>query len=79
MWLLIFALIVLFLFGGALFCGEAARMYRGYATRAVEESTTEKPMGARESAVKFVRRVFTPQAMIAIGLYLIVVIVQAFR
>ena len=78
-WLLIFALIVLFLFGGALFCGEAARMYRGYATRAVEESTTEKPMGARESAVKFVRRVFTPQAMIAIGLYLVVVIVQAFR
>ena len=78
-WLLVFALIVLFLFGGALFCGEAARMYRGYAMRAVEETATEKPMGAKESAVKFARWVFTPQAMIAIGLYLIVVIVQAFR
>lgn len=78
-WLLIFALTALTLFGAAMFCGEAARLYRGYAMHAVEESATERPMGIRESAVQFVRRVLTPQVMVAVALYLIVVIVRAFR
>lgn len=79
-WVLIFALLVLLLFGAALFCGEAARLYRGYASHGAQDGEGANPeLTARESAVRFLRRLLTPQTMIAILLYLIVVIVQAVR
>ena len=79
-WVLIFALIVLLLFGAAIFCGEAARLYRNYATHGAHEGEgANTNIAPRESAVRFLRRLLTPQAALCILLYLTVVIVQAVR
>lgn len=79
-WVLIFALTVILLFGAALFCGEAARMYRSRAVReGGEEEGANPAIPPRESALRFVRRLFTPQVGLCILLYAIVVVVQAIR
>ena len=79
-WVLIFALIVILLFGAAIFCGEAARLYRSYASHGAHEGEGANPrISPRESAIRFLRRLLTPQAALCILLYLTVVIVQAVR
>lgn len=79
-WVLIFALIVVLLFGAALFCGEAARLYRSYASHGAHEGEGANPaLSRKESAVRFLRRLLTPQAAICMLLYVVVIIVQAVR
>ena len=77
-WVLIFALIVMLLFGAAIFCGEAARLYRSYASHGAHEGEGANPTLTREeSTVRFLRRLLTPQTAICILLYIAVIIVQA--
>lgn len=79
-WVLVFALVLLLLFGAAMFCGEAARLYRGYATHGIQDGEGANPkLTVRESGMRFLRRLFTPQTMIGILLYSVVGIVQAVR
>jgi membrane protease YdiL (CAAX protease family) len=79
-WLLIFVLIVLLLFGAAIFCGEAARLYRGYATHGDQSREgANVAIAPRESVIRFLRRLLTPQAFLSLLIYLTVVIVQAIR
>ena len=79
-WLLLFVLIVLLLFGAAVFCGEAARLYRGYATHGDQSREgANAAIPPRESAVRFLRRLLTPQPLLCLLIYLTVVIVQAVR
>jgi hypothetical protein len=73
-------LIVLLLFGAAIFCGEAARLYRGYATHGDQSREgANVAIAPRESATRFLRRLLTPQALLSLLIYLTVVIVQAIR
>lgn len=79
-WVLIFVLVVMLLFGTAIFCGEAARLYRGYATHGKQDGEGANPhLSRRESAVRFLRRLLTVQTAVCIVLYLTVLIVQAVR
>lgn len=78
--LLIFALMVVLLFGAAIFCGEAARLYRGYATHGDQSREgANVAIAPRESAVRFLRRLLSPQVALCILLYLAVILVQAIR
>ena len=79
-WILIFLLIVMLLFGAALFCGEAARLYRHFATHGSHEGEGANPtISHRDSAIRFLRRLLTPQAAICILLYLTVAIAGMLR
>ncbi|MBQ7322744.1 MAG: CPBP family intramembrane metalloprotease [Clostridia bacterium] len=81
-WVLIFVLITMLLFGAAIFCGEAARLYRGYATHGVplgDGGGVNPAITRKESAVRFLRRLLTPQSLICLALYLTVLIVRAVR
>ncbi len=79
-WVLIFALIVILLFGAAVFCGEAARLYRNYVSHGAHDGEGANPsLSSKESAVRFLRRLLTPQAAICILLYMVVIVVQAIR
>ena len=79
-WVLLFAMFVITLFGAAIFCGEAARLYRSVASHGVQEGEGANPhLSRRESTIRFLRRLLTPQVAIAILIYLTVVIVSAIR
>ena len=79
-WVLIFLLIVMLLFGAALFCGEAARLYRHFATHGTHEGEGANPaISRRDSAVRFLRRLLTPQAALCVLLYLTVSLIVLIR
>ena len=79
-WVMIFLLIVMLLFGAAIFCGEAARLYRHFASHGAHEGEGANPtLSRRDSTIRFLRRLLTPQAAICIVLYLTVAIVGLFR
>ena len=77
-WVLIFALIVVFVFGAAVFCGEAARLYRNYASHGSHEGEgANTEISPRDSVVRFLRRLLTAEALGCILLYVVVLIVKA--
>jgi membrane protease YdiL (CAAX protease family) len=79
-WILIFVLIVMLLFGAAVFCGEAARLYRYFASHGAHEGEGANPvLSRRDSAIRFLRRLLTPQAAICMLLYLTVAVIGLFR
>lgn len=79
-WVMIFLLILILLFGAAIFCGEAARLYRHFATHGAHEGEgANTKLTRRESAIRFLRRLLTPQVAICILLYLTVAIAGAVR
>ena len=79
-WVIIFLLTVAMLFGAALFCGEAARLYRHFATHGAHEGEGANPtISRRDSAIRFLRRLLTPQVAICVLLYLTVAIAGMLR
>ena len=79
-WVLIFLLVVVLLFGAAIFCGEAARLYRHFASHGAHEGEGANPtISRRDSAIRFLRRLLTPQAAVCILLYLTVAVIGLFR
>ena len=79
-WVMIFLLTVMFLFGAALSCGEAARLYRHFATHGAHEGEGANPViSRRDSAIRFLRRLLIPQTAICILLYLTVTVIGLFR
>ncbi len=81
-WVLIFLLIVAFLFGALVFCGEAARLYRHHATHGSHEGAGESvntAISRRDSTVRFLRRLLTPQVALCVLLYIVVIVVEAVR
>ena len=79
-WVLIFLLVVVLLFGAAIFCGEAARLYRHFASHGAHEGEGANPTISRhDSAIRFLRRLLTPQAAVCILLYLTVAVIGLFR
>ena len=79
-WVLIFLLVVVLLFGAAIFCGEAARLYRHFASHGAHEGEGANPtISRRDSAIRFLRRLLTPQVAVCILLYLTVAVIGLFR
>ena len=79
-WVLIFALIVMLLFGAALFCGEAGRLYRSYASHGDHTGEgANAEITPCESAIRFLRRLLTPQVACCILVYILVIAWQLIR
>lgn len=72
-WLFVFVVIALFLGGAALFCGEAARLYRGHAGRP-PKGAAQTALPPRESLRRLGRHLIEPPAIFCYMLYILAVI-----